>query len=81
MPHDTFVVSKNELDMALDVGETGMIIVPVEVVSIDQENYVFRKDGRIRPEGNFKPESVKGMRDRIGVVEDTEEPVNSEDED
>jgi len=78
MPQDTFIVSKSELDIDLEIGETGIIMIPVEVVSIDKENYTLRKHGRITPEGDFKSETVKDMRKRIGVVEDTEEPINKE---
>jgi len=82
MTTDTFIVMKNELETDLDVGETGMIMIPVEVITIDKDTYTFRKAGQIKPEGEFKPESVKGMRERIGVVEDIEEPMSeSEDED
>lgn len=77
MPQDTFIVSKSELDTVLEIGETGIIMVPVEVISIDKENYVLRKDGRITPEGQFKPESVKSMRDNIGTVDDEIAPVNT----
>lgn len=80
MPIDTFIVAKSELDMDLEIGETGMLMIPVEVMTIDRDNYTFRKDGRIKAEGEFKPETVKDMRDRIGVVEDLEEPM-AKDED
>ena len=73
---DVFTVSKSELEMDLEIGETGTLMVPVEVMSIDRENYTVRKVGKITPEGEFKPETVKDMRKRIGVVEDTEEPIN-----
>lgn len=76
MSTDTFIVSKVELDMNLEIGQTGTIMIPVEVMSIDKENYVMRKSGKITPEGEFKPESVKDMRVRIGVVEDLEKPLN-----
>ena len=78
MPQDTFIVAKNELDMDLEVGETGMIMIPVEVTMIDKESYTFRKNGRIVAEGDFKPETVKDMRKRIGEVEELEEPLNRE---
>jgi hypothetical protein len=77
---DRFTVSKSELEMDLEIGETGTLMVPVEVVSIDKENYFVRKIGKITPEGEFKPETVKDMRERIGVVEDVEEPLNKQDE-
>jgi hypothetical protein len=64
--------------MDLEIGETGIIMIPVEVMSIDRDNYTFRKSGKITPEGEFKPETVKDMRKRIGVVEDTEEPLTKE---
>lgn len=80
MPIDTFIVSKSELEMDLEIGETGIIMIPVEVMSIDKENYTFRKAGKITPEGEFKPETVKDMRKRVGVVEETEESMEKEDD-
>ena len=78
MPQDTYIVAKSELEMDLEIGETGMIMIPVEVMAIDKENYTFRKSGKIVAEGDFKPETVKDMRKRIGVVTDTEEPLSKE---
>jgi len=75
-----FYVSKSELDMDLDIGETGKLMIPVEVIAIDKENYLVRKAGKIEAEGSFAPETVKDMRSRIGVVEDEEMPVNSDEE-
>lgn len=69
-------VSKSELDMNLEIGQTGTIMVPVEVIAIDKEDYVFQKTGRVTPEGEFKPESVKDMRKKIGVETDLESPLN-----
>lgn len=80
MPQDTFIVSKSELEMDLEIGETGTIMIPVEVMAIDRDNYTFRKAGKIKPEGEFKPETVKDMRKSIGVVTDLEEPLNSDEE-
>lgn len=78
MAQDTFIVAKSELDMDLEIGETGMIMIPVEVMAIDKQNYTFRKFGRIKPEGEFKPETVVEMRRRIGVEEQLEKPLNEE---
>jgi len=80
MSDDTFIISKSELEMDLEIGETGMLMVPVEVMSIDKENYTFRKAGKIKAEGDFKPETVKDMRKRIGVVEDTEDSMHDDEE-
>lgn len=76
MTTDTFIINKDELDMNLEIGQTGTIMIPVEVISIDKEHYVMRKAGKITPEGEFKPESVKDMRKRIGVVTDLDEPIS-----
>jgi len=78
MQLNEFHIAKSELDMDLDIGETGMVMVPVEVIAIDKETYLLRKNGKIEAEGSFKPETVKDMRERIGVVEDEEEPMNKE---
>jgi len=80
MSTDTFIVSKSELAMDLEIGETGTLMIPVEVMSIDKESYTMRKFGQIKAEGSFKPESVKEMRRKIGVVEDTEAPLNSDED-
>lgn len=80
MPHDTFIVAKNELETDLDIGQTGILMVPVKLISIDEDTFTFRKDGQIKPEGTFKEETVKDMRKRIGVVEDTEEPLKKEED-
>jgi len=77
MALDQFAVNKAELDINLEIGQTGTIMVPVEVIAIDKENYIFRKHARITPEGEFKPESVKDMRKKIGVVTDVEVPMNA----
>lgn len=73
---DTFDVSKSELETDLDIGETGILMIPVEVMAIDKENYTVRKTGKIVPEGEFKSETVKDMRKRIGVVTDEVEPLD-----
>lgn len=70
MPTDTFIVSKDELEMVLEIGETGTLMIPVEVMAIDKQNYTLRKAGKIKAEGSFKSETVKDMRKRIGVVTD-----------
>lgn len=70
MATDTFIIDREELEMVVAIGETGMLMVPVEVISIDKEHYTLRKAGKITAEGSFKPETVKDMRKRIGVVTD-----------
>jgi hypothetical protein len=80
MALDQFPVNKAELDINLEIGQTGIIMVPVEVIAMDKENYIFRKHARITPEGDFKAETVKDMRKKIGVVTDLEEPVNKSEE-
>ena len=80
MVTDTFIVAKSELETDLDIGETGTLMVPVEVITVEKDTYTFRKAGQIKPEGEFKPETVKDMRKRIGVVEDTEEPMTKDEE-
>lgn len=76
MTSDQFRVNKEELGINLEIGQTGTLMVPVELMAMDKEDYVFRKHARITPEGDFKPESVKNMRKSIGVVTDVEMPVN-----
>lgn len=78
MTIDQFNVAKSELDMDLEIGETGIVMIPVEVMAIDKENYTLRKAGKITAEGDFKPESVSSMRKKIGVVEDLEEPMHED---
>jgi len=75
-----FYIAKSELEMDLDIGETGTVMIPVEVISIDKEGYLLRKAGKITPEGSFNPETVKDMRERIGVVEDTEESMEKDED-
>ena len=76
MTTDTFRVSKSELDMNLEIGQTGIVMVPVEVIAMDKEDYVFRKHARVTAEGDFKAETVKDMRKNIGVVIELEAPLN-----
>jgi hypothetical protein len=76
MTTDQFRVAKSELDINLEIGQTGVIMVPVEVIAMDKEDYVFRKHARVTAEGDFKAESVKDMRKKIGVVEELEAPLN-----
>jgi GH35 family endo-1,4-beta-xylanase len=78
MPLDQFEVAKSELEFTTGIGETGILMVPVETVGENKENYIFRKHSRITPEGEFKPESVKDMRKKIGVVTDLETPLSGE---
>lgn len=80
MTTDTFIVSKSELEMDLDIGETGVLMIPVEVMAIDKDTYTMRKYAKIKAEGDFKPESVKDMRKRIGVVKDESEPMHKSEE-
>jgi len=70
-----FTIPKSEVDTDLATGEFGTISIPVEVVSVESDEIVFRKHGPIKTDGSFKAESLEQMRERIGVVDDEQEPM------
>lgn len=80
MQLNEFYVSKSELEMDLDIGDTGILMIPVEVITIDKETYLVRKAGKITAEGDFKAETTEQMRDKIGIVEETEERMSKEED-
>lgn len=65
----------SELDIELDVGDTGTLLIPVQVVDISDKMATFRKVGKIAAE-NFAKESLDELRKKIGVVEEEEVPFN-----
>jgi len=69
-----FSLPKNELDASLDVGDCGEVSIPVEVVSIGKDSVTLRKYGKARTTEDFKEMSSNQLRDKIGVVEEYENP-------
>lgn len=76
VPVFDFMLPASEVQITAEMGETGTLMVPVEIVAKSDTAFTFRKIGKVTAEGDFKPESVGSMRKKIGVVEDLEEPIN-----
>ena len=67
-----FSIPDNEVEEGLKVGDKGELIIPVEVVSKGDGITTYRKSGAAKSERRFREESITEMRDRIGVVKETE---------
>ena len=65
-----FTLPFNELLDQFKTGETGKVVIPVEVTQVGKETVSFRKNGQSEVLGNFKTKTVSEMREDIGVVED-----------
>lgn len=70
-----FSLPKSEFDTDIAVGDSGDIMIPVEVIEVTKDRVSFRKDGKAEACGDFKPETMDDMRERIGVVDDELEPM------
>lgn len=75
-----FTLPKSEVDADVAVGEFGEVSIPVEVIAIEGESITFRKNGKAEAEDMFKPEPLSNMRERMGVVDSEEMPMNKEEE-
>lgn len=64
-----FTLPKNEVDQALDVGSFGEVMIPVEVLSVGEKTYTFRKRASAHTDKPFQDEPLAVMRERIGVKE------------
>jgi hypothetical protein len=60
-----FCIPANEIDADLAVGDFGKLALTVEVIGKVNDMFIFRKHKRAVPEGNFKPEGAKELRERI----------------
>lgn len=73
VPVMEFRLPFGEIDMELEVGELGQIVVPVEVISKADGSYTFRKTGKAASDGNFRPEALTDMRKRLLAKQKDEE--------
>lgn len=60
-----FMVPISELDMELSEGERGKLLIPVEVVAVNDGMVTFRKMKSITAEGTFRRETTNEMRERL----------------
>jgi len=70
-----FCLPKSEVNADLAVGEFGNLTIQVEVIAVESDEIKFRRHGEAKADGAFKAESLEQMRERIGVAEDLEEPM------
>lgn len=75
-----FSLPRHEVDVDIAVGEFGEISVPVEVVEVGSDTVTFRKRGKATAQDVFRSEPLSSMRERIGEVEDEEEPLKKDNE-
>jgi hypothetical protein len=68
-----FCIPESELDAALEIGDFGKLGITVEVIGRINGMVVFRKHKKATPEGNFKPEGAKDIRERLLEKQDAEE--------
>ncbi len=64
-----FSVPLNEVNEQLEVGQTGELSIPVEVVGVLGELVMFRKRNKARAAGKFTAPSLKDLEDDIGMAE------------
>lgn len=65
VPIMEFMVPMSEMAMSLKEGERGKLLVPVEVVAINDGMVTFRKMNSITAEGTFRRETANEMRTRL----------------
>lgn len=65
VPVFEFRVPISEVDMVLEVGDLGKLVVPVEVISKADGTYTFRKTEAVEADGNFRPEDLSDVRKRL----------------
>ena len=75
-----FRLPQSEVDMELQVGELGTIVIPVEVVSKADDTYTFRKTSAAVAEGNFRPETLSDARKRLIKKQEEEGDEDEADE-
>lgn len=78
-PDMCFHFSKGELDVANpSVGDFAEITMTVEVTGIDKDGISLMKHGPVKVTKPFKEMSSEQMKEKIGTVEDNEEPMDKE---
>ncbi len=75
-----FTLQLNELLDQFRVGETGKIVIPVEITQVDKESVSFRKNGEAEVLGNMRSKTLSEMREDIGTVADFEEDNDKEED-
>jgi hypothetical protein len=60
-----FSIPDTELGAEMTIGDYGKITLTVEVIGRVNGCTIFRKHKKAIPEGNFKPEGAKELRERI----------------
>lgn len=73
-----FAIPNSEINAEMMVGEYGRLIIDVEVIGQVDGRTIFRKHGKAKADGNFRPESAKQMKARLLAQDDDAE---DEDED
>lgn len=68
-----FCIPANEIDSEIETGDLGKLVLSVEVIGKVNDMYIFRKHKKAIPEGNFRPEGAKDMRDRLLEKQDSED--------
>jgi len=60
-----FAIPNSELGAEMITGDHGQLMIDVEVIGQVGDVTLFRKHNKAVPEGNFKPENAKQMRERL----------------
>jgi hypothetical protein len=81
VPVMEFMIPISEFDMEVKAGERGKIILPIEVVAVNDGMITFRKMDSITAHGTFHKETVNEMRERLMKDEPIEEDGEEESED
>jgi len=68
-----FAVPESEIAASLETGDHGKLALFVEVIGRVNGLIIFRKHKKAIPEGNFKPEGAKELRERILDKQEDEE--------
>jgi len=67
---DEFELPLNELLDQFKAGDSGKVIIPVDVLRVDNEKVRFKKKGSAETYGSFKDRPLEEVREDIGVAED-----------
>jgi hypothetical protein len=67
---DEFELPLNELLDQFKTGDSGKVLVPVDVLRVDNEKVRFKKKGSAETYGSFKERPLEEVREDIGVAED-----------
>ena len=66
---DEFELFLNELLDQFKVGETGRVIIPVEVIRVENEKIRFKKSGSAEVEGSFNSPTVAQLKKSLPIAE------------